>query len=684
MTASFPTSVPTTSNLRGDLTDNTTTFLSTGITAVVTTIPVDDTSDFPSAGLATLKKVSGLGVAEVFSYTGKTANSFTGVTRNFNGKGADSYAEDDEVHLYWVADHHNRHAEETIAIADNIRDRFGLNSDIVIPNGIGKVFTGDTHLKSPSVGVNTVLTVEDNAGSSPWTLQFTDATGLLELQAAGSYSFQVDATRVVFNVGSATDPTVTFDGDFNTGIYHPAAEQIGFTNNGAQTLLITPSVAVFAGNVRHIDGTAALPAMTFSNDIDTGIYLIGTNNMGFSTTGVVRWSVDSSGRLVSNNGQSIHGGSGTAGAPSFSFSGDPDSGLFSVAANSIGLATAGVVKITIDSGGTTTFVEGIRAKTGSAAAPSYTFSGDTNTGIYSHTSDSIGFSCNATTIGEFRKTGGTNQLRVGPVANAGGAVNVQVLNDSNTAGSTAVFSAGVGGTSSGDPSINWFVGGPTRAYAMGIDVSDSQTFKLDSGTGVPALGSNTLFAMTSSGLARFTGGGAASPSIARTTDTNTGIYWVSADRLGITAAGSNVASFRGADVEFNTLIRPAADNTHTNGTAALRWSDLRSVLINGADYGFMNGWFIREYPATFKDIQEQNEEWFKDNANVGLQFVNDAGDLVMVLGRDGTVYAKEFKSLSDLDATVRSKNISSLAVKEFEAKRRKEIREGKQKEIVNG
>ncbi|KKN23819.1 hypothetical protein LCGC14_0901030 [marine sediment metagenome] len=136
MTASFPIAVPTTPDLRGDIADNIANFLSADINASVTTIPVDDTTGFPSAGVASIQRIGGTGLIEVFSYTGKTANSFTGVTRNFNGAGADPYSEDDIVHLYWVADHHNRHVEETIAVAQNVTNRFGLGTNIVVPAGL--------------------------------------------------------------------------------------------------------------------------------------------------------------------------------------------------------------------------------------------------------------------------------------------------------------------------------------------------------------------------------------------------------------------------------------------------------------------------------------------------------------------------------------------------------------------
>lgn len=41
-------------------------------------------------------------------------------------------------------------------------------------------------------------------------------------------------------------------------------------------------------------------------------------------------------------------------------------------------------------------------------------------------------------------------------------------------------------------------------------------------------------------------------------------------------------------------VTPGADNAQSLGTASLRWSDLRSVLINGSDYGLANGWRMVE------------------------------------------------------------------------------------------
>lgn len=55
------------------------------------------------------------------------------------------------------------------------------------------------------------------------------------------------------------------------------------------------------------DGTAALPAFTFTSDPDTGVLRNGANGLGFSTGGSLRAHVDSSGRLIVNAAGAVAG-----------------------------------------------------------------------------------------------------------------------------------------------------------------------------------------------------------------------------------------------------------------------------------------------------------------------------------------------------------------------------------------
>ncbi len=82
---------------------------------------------------------------------------------------------------------------------------------------------------------------------------------------------------------------------------------------------------------------------------------------------------------------------------------------------------------------------------------------------------------------------------------------------------------------------------------------------------------------------------------------------------------------------------PTADNSYTLGTASYRWSDVRSVKINGADVGFANGWKLREYPLAAEDVGK-SYEWMREHANQGIQLLDEQDRPIVVFHRNGDVY----------------------------------------------
>jgi len=244
----------------------------------------------------------------------------------------------------------------------------------------------------------------------------------------------------------------------------------------------------------------------------------------------------------------------------------------------------------------------------------------------------------------------------------------------------------------GDPVLSFELSG-TSKFTLGVDDGDSDTFKIGTtaigtSTSVKIAGTEVTFPGTTitTGIATFSSaircaaGAVGAPSISFTGDTDSGFY-SSSGHLFITSSGANAVQFAsGGSITFMyngtaalavasaTEVRAGSDNTTTCGTAAVRWSDMRSVLINGSDYGFANGWILREYPATFDDAQTKSDAWMEENANQGIQVINEIGETVMVFGRDGTLYAKQVKPLTDLV------DLPALEVKE--KKRKKDRKDG--------
>lgn len=117
-----------------------------------------------------------------------------------------------------------------------------------------------------------------------------------------------------------------------------------------------------------------------------------TKGMGYDVTNT-RWFVDTN-LLVSGV---LLFPAGSAGAPGAAFSGDPDTGIYNVASNQVGFACGAALIGRFYSGGVFLDVGGFLAPAGSAAAPTHSFTSDTNTGMFSLGADNLGLACGGTT-----------------------------------------------------------------------------------------------------------------------------------------------------------------------------------------------------------------------------------------------------------------------------------------------
>lgn len=83
-------------------------------------------------------------------------------------------------------------------------------------------------------------------------------------------------------------------------------------------------------------GAAATPSYTFSTDTNSGMYSTGADQVGIITGGVA-----TQGLQINAVGQ-LMGQAGAAATPTFTFGGDPNSGLYSLGADTLALTVGGV------------------------------------------------------------------------------------------------------------------------------------------------------------------------------------------------------------------------------------------------------------------------------------------------------------------------------------------------------
>ena len=120
----------------------------------------------------------------------------------------------------------------------------------------------------------------------------------------------------------------------------------GLAGGNIQTWYNTSAVAVAVvgatGLFRTANGDAALPSHAFVNDINSGMFSVGDNIIGFSTDGTQRWSILSNGDLIATGTSRIRSAVGTAAFPGISFAGVPTAGMFFRATDTLAWSPAGV------------------------------------------------------------------------------------------------------------------------------------------------------------------------------------------------------------------------------------------------------------------------------------------------------------------------------------------------------
>ena len=83
-----------------------------------------------------------------------------------------------------------------------------------------------------------------------------------QILTASQLNVFTPGTKIKNATGSASDPTYTFDGDANTGMFRPSTDALGFSTGGTERLTILQSGNVGIGtsspaNTLHVHGGTA-------------------------------------------------------------------------------------------------------------------------------------------------------------------------------------------------------------------------------------------------------------------------------------------------------------------------------------------------------------------------------------------------------------------------------------------
>lgn len=228
-----------------------------------------------------------------------------------------------------------------------------------------KTLDGSTANPSYSFTSSTNSGMYFEAGAGISTVAFTanGANVIFFVNDGGTIQIKADLD------GSAADPMYTFV-NANSGMFL-SGQDLGFSANGVETFRVTTTGATVTGKLT-VTGAIDPTSLTLSGGGTAHFIQWGSGSTAPVSTGVGTARIRYNESLVRFE-QSLDGAAytafggaasfpllapnDTAGAPSYSWSSDPDMGFYRVAADTVGLSTLGVERMSVSSNGTVVFNE---------------------------------------------------------------------------------------------------------------------------------------------------------------------------------------------------------------------------------------------------------------------------------------------------------------------------------------
>ena len=173
--------------------------------------------------------------------------------------------------------------------------------DYVIANGTGAAVRSDLNAGFAAI-------VSQNSGatapSTTYAYQsWADTTaGMMKMRNGANNAwitlYQLDGewTSIAFENGTAAAPSIYFkDSGTDTGIYSPGADQVAISTGGTSRLAVSTTAVSSTLAVDVPLGAVGTPSITFTGDLNTGVFSPGADTLALVTGGTNRVHVTSAG-----------------------------------------------------------------------------------------------------------------------------------------------------------------------------------------------------------------------------------------------------------------------------------------------------------------------------------------------------------------------------------------------------
>jgi len=386
--------------------------------------PIYSFSEELSTGMY-LDKGNGL----AFSRSGQTKGYFDGNGLNVSGRihasinfQSDIGSEDNPVYtfkadtktgLYLVDENvlavatDKKHRVSFLNEGVEIDGRLDVKEKIRMPNGTAGeptyTFKEDTHSGMYLASAN--------------TLSFSvDQTNILDVDTSGIHitGSIYPSQQCLGWTGDVNNPSYSFAGDDDTGMYLKDLNVIGFATKDKHIVSINENGMEITGDLnlseqfKAENGSHSKPSYTFDKNPNTGMYLPSQNVVAFAANGAQKGFFDGDGLEVIGDIRvtseyQFLGGVRNSVSPTYSFENDDKTGMYMVeddnnrlafAVNEIHIAEFDRTGLDID--GNLRVFDQVRVQNGSTSTPHYSFEDEPGTGIYKQSQGTIGFSVSQT------------------------------------------------------------------------------------------------------------------------------------------------------------------------------------------------------------------------------------------------------------------------------------------------
>lgn len=176
--------------------------------------------------------------------------------------------------------------------------------------------------------------------------EFVELTG--DQTVGGTKTF---SSPVLLPDGTVGAPALTFSSDPDTGLFRVDNNKIRIAAGGIEQVIFSSVDTRFRTPVYVPDGTAAAPSLAFENNTNTGIRMPAVGDLRIVSGGTDYFSVSANRVLVVGASTQLQLPAGSAAAPALTFSNDTDTGIFRTAADTLDITTNGTRRLRVGTSG---------------------------------------------------------------------------------------------------------------------------------------------------------------------------------------------------------------------------------------------------------------------------------------------------------------------------------------------